>query len=455
MSELDAQLAEAVERAVGHPPPFADGELTRLQGPLVVARATELGPLARMAALTELTLYGCESGPVPLLNGLSSLRRLRVLGCAVDSLDFVRGCPALERLEVNFTHVTDLAPLLELPVLRYASFIGNPLHAARLADVSAKLARLPRGGGRPPILELPSDEERRIQQTLVDRNLRLGYGNVDWRNPGALLVRPGIGRALLRDTNQKYKAEDEVDYVETSSLAMKVYFERNAVGVSSDAFFAATFMDRPPIDRGPSRLATHIELGDAEDARSWIAAVPLPDPERAALQRFVARFPSLRFYREDAAMMVRLQSQTGARLPTWLAALRSRAVALVEPRQRVRLRFDGFDVPHSPRAEYARDIWYEPTLRPLPDPDVRKIYADSGAFPIAEWRDEMRSTLLVSLDERDGRIFECAQADLFDRRADGEDPAGSIYAAFESYASMLGHIVAVELDGNVVAARPA
>ncbi|HEX8953524.1 MAG TPA: hypothetical protein VF945_16825 [Polyangia bacterium] len=67
---------------------------------------------------------------------------------------------------------------------------------------------------------------------------------------------------------------------------------------------------------------------------------------------------------------------------------------------------------------------------------------------------ERRSTLLVSLAEEDRRIFECTQADLFDRRADGLPRGGSVHPAFDSYASMLGHIIAVDVDGEVAEARP-
>jgi len=86
---------------------------------------------------------------------------------------------------------------------------------------------------------------------------------------------------------------------------------------------------------------------------------------------------------------------------------------------------------------------------------VREMYASIGLFPIAEWPAEQRSTLLLPVGGSDARILECTRADLFDRRSEGLDPIGSTYRAFDSWASLLGHITAVNVDGQVVEARQA
>lgn len=391
----------------------------------------------------ELTLYACSAEAIPKAECLESLRRLRILGCALEDLDFLRHCAALAELEVNFTLVRDPSPILELPALRSAILLGNPLDRETTRSVAERLKQEPRGDGRPALLVLPNDDEWRIQQQLDARNFHVGFACIDihgaWDT--AIAVRPGIGKG------------DDVDFVETWVSIMDKYIGSAPPGTPTDAFFASMFMDRAAADRGASRLSTHVTVGDAGDAERWVEAARLPDGDLAALRRFVARFPTACFFREDAVLGARIGAEAGVTFPDWFLALRSRALTSVEPRRRVLMRFDAFDGPHSPRAEYANTIWYELNLRPIEDPYVAKMYETCGAFPIGRWPAEMRSTLVIPLAADDGRILECAEADLFDARADGRNPTGSMYVAFESYASMLGHVVEIMVDGEAIKAR--
>lgn len=437
----DVGLEAAIARAVGHPAPFTDEE---------------------RAAITELDVVGAV-GPAGLegIEGCSGLRRLSLLGSALDGLGFVgrlprlaslsvrcsalsdlgglAGAAELTDLELNFTSAQDLAPLLQMPALRRVHLLGNPLSEESFESVLPSIARTPAPRwGRPPACEAQRREEWEITRRLWDRGISLCFGRLDGVLP--LLVKPGPG------------AGQQVDHVEISEgIARRHLNLTEAESVDADAFLGRF---KPALERAraapPPDFRSQRTPGDSIDAAAWISGSALPEEEQAALLRFVGRFPSLTFYREGPRALERIGRQEGVTLPPWLTALRQ-VLCFAAPDRRLQVRFDAYDRNASPRADGVGEMWYQLALSGYGEPGRKELLLGRcDVFLIGVWTDGAGlSQLGVRIaDPEDRTIYEFAELDLQDSVSEGRPPERSIYPAFSSYASMLGHITAIKFEDS-------
>jgi hypothetical protein len=180
--------------------------------------------------------------------------------------------------------------------------------------------------------------------------------------------------------------------------------------------------------------------GDAVAARSWIERSALPEEDKADLLRFVARFPSLTFVKEDSALLDRYAEDDRVTLPQWFRDVRS-TLAFVEPH--VLVRVDDFEWYESPRADRVEDIWYD--LRLGCGGEDRDLLVDDGRiYPIGSDRNNHEIQLGVDLeDPSDRRIFDFHAEDLLDDKLDGVPLRGSLSPVFSSYARLLAHVVEI------------
>jgi hypothetical protein len=121
--------------------------------------------------------------------------------------------------------------------------------------------------------------------------------------------------------------------------------------------------------------------------------------------------------------------------------------------QLVCVRFDQFDG-WSPRSDQLNQVWYSLGLRGYDNEEQRNLIGKGGFFPVGDWLETGRSTLAIKLDTpKDQKIYEYTEEDLWDNQYDGRPVFESVNVAFNSYAEMLGHIVAVEFqNGEVIEA---
>lgn len=196
----------------------------------------------------------------------------------------------------------------------------------------------------------------------------------------------------------------------------------------------------------------HLITGDAATATTWIEESALTDDDKAALRRFVARFPSLTFVKEDDAQLNQYEETDGVTLPPWFRETRS-TLAYTVPGAQVRV--DGFGWDESPRADEQDTHWYEVEPGYVNEENRETMFDLARVYPIAQWFANDRSYLAVDLeDPSDRRILEFALEDLWDDEAKGEPLRESTFPAFSSYADLLGHVVAVKLpDGTVIEAE--
>jgi hypothetical protein len=194
----------------------------------------------------------------------------------------------------------------------------------------------------------------------------------------------------------------------------------------------------------------HRITGDTATAASWIEDSGLPDEDKAALRQFVGRFPSLRFAREDNALLDHYEAVDQVTLPSWFRASRS-TLAAIEPHSR--LRIDAFRFDGSPRV--TPGIEYYGISPGYINQEIRELlFNQAQVYLIGEWWTTDRSCLAIDLENpEERRIFEFAMDDLIDDDIAGRPLRESLTPVFASYADLLGHIVEVRLpDGDVVAA---
>ena len=187
----------------------------------------------------------------------------------------------------------------------------------------------------------------------------------------------------------------------------------------------------------------HLTKGDADAARSWVGSSALPEDQKADLLRFVDRFASFTFAKEDDAILDHYAETDRLTLPAWLREVRS-TLAFVD--QLAQFHVDDFQWYNSPRADYAEEIWYDLRLGYHGEEQRDLFLGDAEIYRIGGSWDDDEIYLGVDLqDPEDQRIFDFSGADLRDDKLSGRPLRGSLYPIFGSYAQFLAHVTEVRL----------
>jgi len=192
-------------------------------------------------------------------------------------------------------------------------------------------------------------------------------------------------------------------------------------------------------------------LGDADTAIRWIRDADLPPHDKQSFTRFVERFPTLTFTRDTEETLAEAESGHGVVLPPHLRRARS-VLSFVSPP--LLALFDGFDY-ECGASESEVDIWYGIGLGNAGDDMLSDLAEHAHGYVIGGWHGSEGSYLMVdTANADDERVFECDGVFIAYAVDDG-DPVDELVApAFASYASMLGHIVALRTwAGEVTTAR--
>lgn len=344
-------------------------------------------------------------------------RILRIGAAAISDLWPLVGS-SVEALELNFTFVEDLSPLLQMDGLRRLRLFGNPLSPIAYHEQLPALRR------KIAIVESSTPKEWELARQVWDAGVRLCYGRTPRR--AMMLVEPG---------------EERVRQVDLSPLTCAELLSRGA-----EALWAGGWAD-PASDPDIELYLCPYETGTAADAREWIRAAEILPVEREGYARLLDRFPDQLFFRDHAIAIDRFETRHDVRVPAWLRRARVEALAGVAP-QRARLKVQFDDVPDS----------YEVGLLGS-DNDERALVERSicHVLPVGQMiSDSSReSTLAVRLsDDSDTRVFEYAGAEgLAERLRTGYQPDPLKRPLFHSWASLLGSISSIELDGVQIVAQ--
>jgi hypothetical protein len=181
--------------------------------------------------------------------------------------------------------------------------------------------------------------------------------------------------------------------------------------------------------------------GDSAEAARWVRDSALSPEDKDNLTAFIARFPSLTFFKMPPELVARRYPPSGAlSLPPWLREVLS-VLAGVCPGSDVSWSFD-------PSASAsARAAWYDFSMAREDADWCERIRESASVRPIAERGD--RSSLAVAFSDDDRAIYEFHQPDLEEFRQ-GVSPTEALDQRFTSYTSMLRHVAAILIDQEIL-----
>jgi len=173
----------------------------------------------------------------------------------------------------------------------------------------------------------------------------------------------------------------------------------------------------------------------------------LPEETKEPLLRFVARFPTVSFYKDDAAGLDVIEEALTVTLPRWLRAI-CQTLHGVEPERRTRARFDTSIHPFIIGDEL-RESWYRiGPFGPYYDEERPLLESMEGLrlLPIARHEVTGESTLAINLADRtDQRIYEYRLENLQDEKSSGSAIEQFVFPMFTSYADMFDQVVGLSL----------
>jgi hypothetical protein len=421
----DAACLSALAAQIGHPPPFSDAELAAVAA-LTITHPRDLAPIEGCSGLRHLRIIAGELEDLMVLDEKAELTHLELHATRIGALLGAASCERLERVDVLFTSLEDASDLLGIASWKRGVVVGNPWNDNSWGALQHQAERPDR------FFELsPEPEWRRIRRLWQRAEACCGY--LDY----ALLVRPGL----------PVHTQNAYDALRVSMGT--IGHELN----QADFSLAKMFQDYQSRIEAPdlSELAASRTLGTAADARGWIAASALPEADKAALDRFVQRFP-VTFYRANEAALDRDGSAHGLELPTRYRALRATLDGWMPAQSCPPVRFDRFEG-WSPRADDVGVLTYDLGLRQA-GADVREALREAGFAIVGLSLEQPQSTLAIRTAGDDPQVYEYSEEDISDAMSEHRDIASSIRPVFPSYAAMLDHVVSIHpRGGEPIAAR--
>jgi hypothetical protein len=426
----DPALSTALAQAIGHPAPFSADECATLEE-LRLRGVRDLAFLSHLGGLRRLSVVASEIADLAPVRALAELRSLSLVATDVRDLAPLADCRTIEDLEVVFCSATDLTPVIAMPGLRRIRLMGNPWSDESWASRDQLWMAARARGSAPPLTEFSSATDR--GRTLRFRNYGFPFSFHTIDDVVPVVVRPGVARL----------GKGDFDFVISGAawLITDILETANAT--------AESLMERWSQMAGDERvdLASGIVLGSSQDALGWIADSQLDQTDREHLSRFVRRFPQLTFYRDTAARLDRLEKTDEQKVtfPGWLRELRL-VLAGVQPWSTVGLRFDAYDQ-SNPREDNVEQSWYDVGLIGYDLDTRRELLLDgAGVYPVGDWED--RASLGISItDPSDRQLYDFSELDLEEAGSGGYGLRDQLAPAFDSWASMLGHVIALRIDG--------
>lgn len=428
----DAACLAALAKELGHAAPFTEEELAAVRS-LTVVHARDLEMLGQCIGLTHLRVIASEVESFDFCETLEELVHLELLASRAESFNGTTFCPKLLRVDLLYTSVSDSFDILGLGAFRRGTLIGNPwtdrswshLHEER----DSKL------------MELPTQHDWKLTRALWD-----GRAEEEQACCGPvaesvhLLVRPGLPRL----TSNLFDA--------LPLHASVIRHEQDARG--DDGLLEHLFRKYASQIVTPevgylSELAQLRELGEGDEVRGWIASSALGEEDQADLQRLVQRFPDVPFVRASEALIDREAAGfAGGKvaLPAWYREQRRTLDGWVPGNPRTFVRFDGLDhgALHGGRARNER-FWLG--LTPHGSEHEAAMLA-AGFVAVGSSIDDAQTMLAMQIHGDERRIYVYTYDNISDALSEGRDVATSIYPAFRSYASMLGHIGSLHPQGE-------
>lgn len=420
----DEACLAALVRELGHEAPFSDEELAAVTS-LTVMHARDLEVLGQCTALRHLRVVASEVESFDFCETLEELIHIELLASRVESFDGTTFCPKLARVDLLYTSVSEAGDLFGIGAFRGGTLIGNPW-----TDRSWSYLHEERDS---KLMELPTEHDWKLTRILWD-----GRAEEEQACCGPvaesvhLLVRPGLPRL----TSNLFDA--------ISLHTSLIRHERNARG--DEGLLEHLFREYASEIVAPevgylSELAQLRELGEGDEVRGWIASSALGEDDKGALAQLVQRFPDVPFVRASEALIERQATGMKVTLPGWYREQRKTLDGWVPGNPQTFVRFDGFDhgTPYSGRALKER-FWLGLTPH---GGELEAAMQAAGFVAVGSSIDDAQTMLAMQVHDDERRIYVYTYDGISDAISEGRDVATSIYPAFRSYASMLGHIASL------------
>ncbi len=187
--------------------------------------------------------------------------------------------------------------------------------------------------------------------------------------------------------------------------------------------------------------------GNNHEAATWVDRSSLPAAVKKSLRQFIQRFPTLEYYKlENAAMLPE---------PAWLRVM-SETLRGFMPNGLLWVQLDEF-AQSKPSDLVLQEIWYHRMFTTEVSSEYERILLGEHQLLILySWLETLGSILAVKVnDAADQRIYEFSYNDIIAHNdSEGQISPEATRVAFNSYAEMLDHIVAVKLEtGEVIRAH--
>jgi hypothetical protein len=409
----DSGLAAAVGRVLGAGP-WDQHALASYSGNLVVHDATSLEELKLLPALRRLEVIRSKLTPagVPSLPELEELHMRQV---DVPDFGFLSGLPKLSALWLHFVATNNIGPALHHPAIRRLSLRGLPLSEDDWRSLFPALLTQNRR-----VVDLPMLHVRLVNGDLVAAGMPMC---VDFQGRGT------SRRAIWALTTSPPWHAIAVDMIE---LQRGLAEFTNQGGDWKTAFlsFLEAHADPSALNL-EDQLSDDFEVGDAAAARTW-CQTETQTSSRLHLQRFIANFPSLTFFRFPPG------SKGTPLLDEGWHALMS-VLAGVMPNQMIEIQTAGIP-PHG-----GEGWWWRIRRTSIADDELRKRLDAEGLLPLGEEAEVSRGVLV-----RDAKGSIHDPVYFFT----AEDPTPNLRASLvrvaESLPELLAKVIRVRTEHEVV-----
>jgi hypothetical protein len=422
---MDPGCEAALAQALGHAAPFSADELAGLSS-VTVQHAKALSALSGCTGLRHLRIVASEFEDLMPLEPMAELEHLEVMACHLQSFLGPPNEAKLKRIDLLYTSLTDASDVLGILSWRRGTLVGNPWSETSYGALRNELRR------SNMFAELSSEDDWEQSRLLWERSeASCGYlANAHGFaiKPGLPTLTPGPFDAIAVETGIVARALRGADF---SLAKLFADYAHRVQALSADEL---------------SALAQSRSLHSATETRARVEVAKLPEQDRAALLRFLDRFPEVSFYGLSAAEVARKEQAFRIQLPSWYRELAQLVDGWLPRPAPAAVRFDRFEE-YSPRQDSAASLTYMLGLRGAGD-DTDPVLRKAGFQIVGLTQEHPQSTLAIRLRDDDPQVYEYSEEDLLDVLSESRDPEVTIRPIFSSYAAMLGHIVSIHPRGD-------
>lgn len=187
-------------------------------------------------------------------------------------------------------------------------------------------------------------------------------------------------------------------------------------------------------------------IGKSQEAEVWIKDSSLAYTAKEAFLQFVHRFPTLHFFRWE-----KFKRPFG---PAWLQSIRC-VLDGIQCKGPLWVQFDIADAFYDIHEIPSSSIWYHKFFDTSPASEYANVFVgEDKLLFVGHWQESDYYLATKMTDSGDHRVHAFNYANI---ELSGDDSGcvstRMMRTAFDSYADMFGHIIAVKIAGEIVSGQ--